>query len=181
MDLKDRKQAENEQLRIQGYTLQRLIDKHDLEPIGAFLTIGWLIHEPDGALQALSEGYDLMSEATSHLDTCLCLEGIFEYRNVQTATLRDDARTGKVDLLTCKVCGRHWLRIFYEPKVHNDAAEWYAGLIDAATIPSISRGDVLENTFAYLESLNWYYAGGTYWSDMGHATPFKYSGKIVLF
>src|SRR5213076_2012050 len=48
----------DEQLAVQGYTLQRLIDEYDLEPIGAFLTIGWLIREPDVALQALSEGYD---------------------------------------------------------------------------------------------------------------------------
>lgn len=48
----------DEQLVVQGYTLQQFIDTHGFNPVGAFLTMDWLIREPELALQALSQGHD---------------------------------------------------------------------------------------------------------------------------
>ncbi len=123
-----------------------------------------------------------MSEPVTHeqKENCLCLQGNFDYHNFKRTHLGGDSYDGKVDLLTCKLCDRHWLHIFYEPKVHDDAAQWYAGLIALDDIPSISSGDVLKNALAYLEALDWYYTGGTYWSDIGLKVPFKGLGKITL-
>lgn len=45
-------------LKVQGYTLQRLMDEYALKPIGALLTMDWLIRDPGEALAALAEGYD---------------------------------------------------------------------------------------------------------------------------
>ena len=47
-------------LEIEGYSLQRLIDDHSLQPIGAFLTLDWLATEPHEARRALTEGYDVV-------------------------------------------------------------------------------------------------------------------------
>ncbi|HTK09753.1 MAG TPA: hypothetical protein VL485_21455 [Ktedonobacteraceae bacterium] len=47
-----------EQLEAQGYTLQRLMDEHNFRPVGAFLTMDWIMREPDQALRALARGYD---------------------------------------------------------------------------------------------------------------------------
>ena len=48
----------DEQLVVQGYTLQKLIDKHGFNPMNAFLTMDWLIREPARALRGLSRGRD---------------------------------------------------------------------------------------------------------------------------
>ena len=48
----------DEQLVVQDYTLQKLIDKHGFNPMNAFLTMDWLIREPARALRGLSRGRD---------------------------------------------------------------------------------------------------------------------------
>jgi hypothetical protein len=48
----------DEELVVQGYTLQKLIDKHGFNPINAFLTMNWLIREPEKALRGLSKRRD---------------------------------------------------------------------------------------------------------------------------
>lgn len=45
-------------LEIHGYTLKRLMDDYDFNPVNALLTLDWLLREPEMALAALSEGYD---------------------------------------------------------------------------------------------------------------------------
>ncbi len=50
----------DKRLEVQGYTLQRLMDEYALKPIGALLTMDWLIREPGKALAALAEGYDII-------------------------------------------------------------------------------------------------------------------------
>jgi hypothetical protein len=122
-----------------------------------------------------------MSEATPHQDTCLCLEGIFDYRNIQETNLGGGTLSGQVSLITCKICGRHWLSIFYEPQIHDNEYAWFHGLIKVENIPSIKEGNVLQNALAYLESLDWYYTSGIYWSNHGFKVPFKTSGKIILW
>ena len=49
-------------LEVKGYTLKRLIEEYRLRPIAAFLDMDWLIREPEEAVQALSEGYDVIIE-----------------------------------------------------------------------------------------------------------------------
>lgn len=45
-------------LEIHGYTLKRLMDDYDFNPVNALLTMDWLLREPEMALAALAEGYD---------------------------------------------------------------------------------------------------------------------------
>ncbi len=45
-------------IEVEGFTLERLIAEYQMKPAGAFLTLDWLIDEPETAKQALREGYD---------------------------------------------------------------------------------------------------------------------------
>lgn len=114
-------------------------------------------------------------------EDCICLQGNFHYPNFKRIHLGGDSFDGEVDAITCTICGRYWLSIFYEPKVYDDTAEVYRGLISPEVIPSISQGNVLENALKYFATLDWYYCNGTYWSNRGIKVPFKRYGKIILF
>jgi len=48
-------------IEIEGFTMQRLINEHDMNPIAAFLTLDWLIREPNKALISLAKGHDSVS------------------------------------------------------------------------------------------------------------------------
>ena len=45
-------------LEIEGYTVQRLAAEHGMKPIAAFLTLDWLVREPQRALTSLRRGHD---------------------------------------------------------------------------------------------------------------------------
>lgn len=45
-------------IEVEGYTLQKLMEKHSLKPIAAFLTLDWLAREPEKARAALARGHD---------------------------------------------------------------------------------------------------------------------------
>lgn len=45
-------------IEVEDYSLQLLMERHNQNPIAAFLTLSWLIKEPDRAKDALRRGYD---------------------------------------------------------------------------------------------------------------------------
>jgi hypothetical protein len=45
-------------VKVEGYTLSRLVEEYNMKPVAALLTLDWLIEEPEVASQALSRGYD---------------------------------------------------------------------------------------------------------------------------
>lgn len=45
-------------LQVEGYTLKRLAEEHGMNPIAAFLTLDWLVKEPEAALASLARGHD---------------------------------------------------------------------------------------------------------------------------
>ncbi|MFA6184379.1 MAG: hypothetical protein WC682_04755 [Parcubacteria group bacterium] len=47
-------------LECEGYTLDKLIKEHSLMPVAAFLTLDWLIKEPEKAKRFLEKGYDMI-------------------------------------------------------------------------------------------------------------------------
>lgn len=46
---------------IEGYSFERLQNEHGMNPIAAFLTLDWLLREPEKAKVALSKGHDRLS------------------------------------------------------------------------------------------------------------------------
>jgi len=47
-----------ENLEIEGYTVQRLMEEHGMKPVAAFLTLDWLRREPEKARASLKKGHD---------------------------------------------------------------------------------------------------------------------------
>ncbi len=48
----------DEHLLVEGYTLQKLVEEYNFNPMNASLTMDFLIREPGRAKRALSRGYD---------------------------------------------------------------------------------------------------------------------------
>lgn len=46
---------------VHGYSVQRLEQEHGMNPIAAFLTLDWLVREPERALESLRRGHDRVS------------------------------------------------------------------------------------------------------------------------
>jgi hypothetical protein len=69
-----------------------------------------------------------------------------------------DGRLAEVSLKVCHVCGRHWLRYFYEVEAFSRSGRWYLGQITAETAAGLS----VEQAKTILEGLPWYFYGGSY-------------------
>ena len=44
------------QITVEGYSFEKLVDEFNMNPIGAFITLDWLIREPENAKNALIKG-----------------------------------------------------------------------------------------------------------------------------
>lgn len=81
-----------------------------------------------------------------------------------------DDRYAEVSLHICPVCGQHWLRYFFELEAFTASGRWYLGAINAEQAERLTA----ENARATLESLSWYFYGGSYFGGKtgktaGHA------------
>ncbi len=47
-----------QELSIEGYTMQMLVEKHNMKPLAAFLTLDWLSRSPSEAKKSLEKGHD---------------------------------------------------------------------------------------------------------------------------
>jgi hypothetical protein len=54
------------ELGVEGFTVSQLIDQHHLNPIAAFLTLDWLIRQPEQAKAALRKGHDHVTRPDMH-------------------------------------------------------------------------------------------------------------------
>lgn len=45
-------------LELEGYTVERLMREHSMNPIAAFLTMDWILREPTAATTSLHRGKD---------------------------------------------------------------------------------------------------------------------------
>lgn len=46
------------EIEIEGYTLTRLMREHRMNPIASFLTLDWLLRDPEKAKASLEKGHD---------------------------------------------------------------------------------------------------------------------------
>lgn len=46
-------------LEVEGYTFSKLAEEHGMKPVAAFLTLDWLIREPERAKASLKKGHDV--------------------------------------------------------------------------------------------------------------------------
>jgi hypothetical protein len=123
-----------------------------------------IVFAPTGPMQELSlisgwggEFLELSGRFDEALSSCTCLA---EPPN-DLALERDlgmDSRYGEVSVLLCPSCGRQWLRYFHENAAFSKSGQWYLGTIDQARAEKLAP----EEAKPFLESLDWYYFGGSY-------------------
>jgi len=90
--------------------------------------------------------------------TCGCYRAPLQSPG-NTQELGMDENFAEVSLLTCPVCGQLWLRYFYEVEAFTASGRWYLGVIPAEQASLLT----VENAKATLESLDWYFYGGSYY------------------
>jgi hypothetical protein len=83
-----------------------------------------------------------------------------------------DSQLAEVSVLICQDCGQHWLRYFYEVEAFTGSGRWYLGAITPEQFGTL----VLEQAKGTLETLSWYYYGGSYYQGRNGKT----SGSIIL-
>jgi hypothetical protein len=49
-------------IEVEGYTISDLTEEHGMKPIAAFLTLDWLIREPEKAKASLQKGHDYVEK-----------------------------------------------------------------------------------------------------------------------
>ena len=102
---------------------------------------------------------------------CGCLSEPYQML-VDRKYLGMDAYFASVALLTCRLCGHPWLEYHYELEAFTASGRWYLGRLSPQQAERISAADAK----AALESLDWYFYGGSYYQGRsGRAV-----GKINL-
>jgi hypothetical protein len=102
--------------------------------------------------------------------SCPCCRAPLRYdRYDEVAFLGVDAtagRYGEVSLLRCKACGQYWLRYALEYEHLAASGRFFLGPI----APQVARGVAPEAAVEYLESLDWYLFGGSYFRGAGRSS-----------
>jgi hypothetical protein len=83
-----------------------------------------------------------------------------------------DRGFAEVSILCCQTCRQHWLRYLYELEGFTASGRWYLGAITRQQLSTLTA----DNAKSYLEGLDWYYYGGSYFGGRSG----KASGQIIL-
>lgn len=104
-------------------------------------------------------------------EICGCL-GSPHHRRLVEKELGSDKHYAEIALLSCPLCGRRWLRYFYEIEAFTSSGRWYLGLLNSEQTEQLTE----ENARSIMEQLDWYFFGGSYYQGKAGKT----SGKISL-
>ena len=131
-----------------------------------------------GLLGRLLRDQDAQAPRPEHVEiirtakpACACLDG----PGKQLRILRElgmDSHYAEATVLGCRVCGRRWLRYFYENEAISRSGRWYLGHIPTARALGLVAGEARR----VLERLEWYHAGGSYFDGQAG----RGSGEIRL-
>jgi len=91
-------------------------------------------------------------------DSCSCFKTPWDYLQ-SYQELGMDKSYAEVTLLTCRECGQLWLRYHHEVEAFTASGRWYLGAITAQQASDLTW----KNATATLESLSWYFYGGSYY------------------
>jgi hypothetical protein len=97
--------------------------------------------------------------------SCRCLQAPYD-QLLPYKELGMDERYAQTSLLVCPLCGRLWLRYYYELEAISKSGRWYLGAITQQQAEQTTA----RNAKATLEALSWYFYGGSYYEGR--------SGKI---
>jgi len=104
-------------------------------------------------------------------ESCACFTALPTHL-ISIKELGLDSQLAEVSALACQDCGQHWLRYFYEVEAFTGSGRWYLGAITPAQFAALT----VEQAKATLESIGWYYYGGSYY----HGRNGRTSGTITL-
>ncbi|MFN8283191.1 MAG: hypothetical protein U0U67_08235 [Chitinophagales bacterium] len=95
--------------------------------------------------------------------TCYSLDS---KKNFSETYIGVDTRNGRyadITLHTCNDCGATWVRYFAEFEAFSRSGRWYKGIISEPDLKKLKP----ENAVEYLEKLDWFIFGGSYFSSSG--------------
>ena len=110
------------------------------------------------------------SDISTEASKCICLDlplPFDHYEEVRFIGIDEIlGRFGQVTLKRCRHCQRYWLHYFVEYEAFSKSGRYYMGLITPETAETLTP----ETAVDYLENLDWYLYGGSYFGRMGRST-----------
>ena len=103
--------------------------------------------------------------------SCACFEGEWQKRprfDIERVT-GTDARYAEITIERCTLCHSRWLHYLVEEEGISRSGRWFRGLISTDTNVTAASAAQL------LASLDWYWAGGSYFDGETH----RRSGPLV--
>lgn len=98
---------------------------------------------------------------------CVCEKPEFHHTDYRESLIGVDKTNGRyadVSLLQCKLCQRIWIKYLVEFESFSKSGRWYRGIISKKEANAMSP----ENAFEYLENIDWYIFGGSYFESAGN-------------
>lgn len=86
-----------------------------------------------------------------------------EYRTSNVGIDFTGGRNAEVSIIQCKLCQRIWLKYLVEKESFTKSGRWYKGIIAKKEVAGMKP----ENAVEYLENLEWYIFGGSYFESTG--------------
>ncbi|WP_267402836.1 MULTISPECIES: hypothetical protein [unclassified Chryseobacterium] len=84
-----------------------------------------------------------------------------EYRTSELGTDHTHGRNAEVSIQQCKLCQRIWIHYSIKSENLPETEKWYKGIVSKKDRPQITP----ENAVEFLESLEWYVFGGSYFEN----------------
>ncbi len=107
--------------------------------------------------------------ASQEATPCRCMAPPFraeDFNGTRIGVDESNGRYGDVDVETCRACGSRWLRYFVEYEAFPRSGRWYRGRLTDELAASIRA----ESAARILETLDWYWAGGSFFDSAGFRT-----------
>lgn len=99
-------------------------------------------------------------------DKCICEQPPFLFSNFNIVELGVDETSGRfanVVIETCKHCKQKWIKYSVQYESFSESGRWYKGKVKESKAKSITP----QNTIDYLEKLDAYFYGGSYFKSEG--------------
>ena len=84
-----------------------------------------------------------------------------EYRTSNVGTDLTENRNAEVSVIQCRLCQRIWLKYSVESEDFPNLNRWFKGIIAKKEVAGMKP----ENTVDYLENLEWYICGGSFFGN----------------
>lgn len=97
---------------------------------------------------------------------CVCEKLPPDYRNYVSSYLGQDPTNGRyaeVTIQQCINCKRKWINYLVEIESFSNSTRYYKGVVTEENLSKITP----ENSIKYIERLDWYIYGGSYFGTSG--------------